>query len=115
MSYCIAFSIDGATDVTRRYVRDEASYGLPRTRVSEEFLSTIIKSIRSKRREQFSIEAKAKLIKEDMREEKELRMYVVRELVAQLPSNLEIFANEAPAESPKILDERRRGKLFRTR
>lgn len=88
LSYCIAFSGDGATDVTRRYVRDPSKYGCPRKRASEHTVMEIIKSIRSKRREKLSKEDKIRLIKEDIREEKELQMYLVQGLVVGLPASL---------------------------
>ena len=88
MSYCIAFSIDGATDVTRRYVRSAAAHGADRTRAPEEVLLFIINEIRKMRRETLSKEEKRRLIKEDDREEKELRNYVVRALTAEIESLL---------------------------
>ena len=84
MSYCIAFSVDGATDVTRRYVRNPAALGLDRNRCPEEVLLHITNEIRQKRREGLSKEQKRRLIKEDEREEKELRGYVVQALAAEI-------------------------------
>lgn len=88
LSYCIAFSSDGARDVTRRYVRDPPKYGCPRERASEHTVMEIIRSIRSKRRENLSKEYRQQLFKEDLREEKELQMYLVQGLVAGLSASL---------------------------
>ncbi|KKK15723.1 hypothetical protein P175DRAFT_0428696 [Aspergillus ochraceoroseus IBT 24754] len=84
LSYCIAFSIDGATDVTRRYVRSPAKHGLPRTRASEEVLVWVIQEIRKKRRENVAKLDGKRLLKEDEREEKELRMFTASALAAEL-------------------------------
>ncbi|KAJ4408206.1 Protein png1 [Gnomoniopsis sp. IMI 355080] len=71
MSYCIAFSTDGATDVTRRYV-GQAKYALPRDRCSEEALLQIITDIRSQNRANMIREERVKLELEDIDEDKEL-------------------------------------------
>lgn len=71
LSYCIAFSIDGAADVTSRYVVKEA-YSLPRDKCSEAQLADILAEITALRREQISDEDKARLTKEDEIEAKEL-------------------------------------------
>ena len=104
LSYCIAFSIDGATDVTQRYVRNWTKYGHPRTRASEEDLKDIIKHIRAKRREKLSNKDKVRLIKEDLGEENELKMYVVHALVAELLAQSSM--------NPKILAEKGGCKFF---
>ena len=84
LSYCIAFSIDGATDVTRRYVRSPIKHGAPRNRASEEVVHWVILEIRRKRRENLSKSDQKRLMKEDEREEKELRKYTASALAAEL-------------------------------
>lgn len=84
IAYCVAFSIEGATDVTRRYVRSPTKYGSHRTRAPEEVLLWVIQEIRKKRRENLGKTDERRLIKEDEREERELRAYMASSLAAEI-------------------------------
>ena len=108
MSYCIAFSIDGATDVTRRYVRNAADHGADRNRCPEEVLMYITNKIKSMRRETMSKEERKNLIIQDEREERELRGYVVQALAASIGRILPSNGNAGAGEEIK-LPERRSG------
>lgn len=78
MAYCIAFSHDGVTDVTRRYVRNTRSHALPRERCPEEVLLYILNEIRGKRRDRLNPEDIKRLEKEDRAEERELQLCVMQ-------------------------------------
>ena len=108
MSYCIAFSIDGATDVTRRYVRNAADHGADRNRCPEEVLMFITNEIKRMRRETMSKEERKKLIIQDEREERELRGYVVQALAASIGRMFPPNGNAGAGEEIK-LPERRSG------
>ena len=77
LAYCIAFSNDGAMDVTRRYVRDPVRHGRNRTRAPEDVLLWIIQEVRRRRQENLSPEERLRLLQEGEREERELQSYVV--------------------------------------
>ncbi|KAL9578071.1 MAG: hypothetical protein Q9212_005959 [Teloschistes hypoglaucus] len=107
MSYCIAFSAEGATDVTRRYVRDASKHGLDRNRAPEEVLVWITDEIKKLRRgDNTSKDDRRRLVVEDHREEKELRGYVVRALAAGLDRITLSDGQPSPAGEEQKLPER---------
>ncbi|RMD43926.1 hypothetical protein DV735_g1221, partial [Chaetothyriales sp. CBS 134920] len=98
MAYCIAFSVDGATDVTRRYVRNPA-HALARTRCPEEVLLFIIHEIRKMRRENMDKPIQNGLRHEDEREERELRRYVAHSLTAEMINQVNAVTNPGSNEA----------------
>jgi peptide-N4-(N-acetyl-beta-glucosaminyl)asparagine amidase len=88
LGYCIAFSRDGATDVTRRYVRNFQRSAGPRTRCPEPVLLHVLEELRQQRRNDMPKPEKFRLKGEDMREDKELSINVARSLAMDLCQSL---------------------------
>ncbi|KAI9835478.1 MAG: peptide-N4-(N-acetyl-beta- glucosaminyl)asparagine amidase [Sclerophora amabilis] len=113
MAYCIAFSLDGATDVTRRYVRHPAKHGLDRAKAPEEVLLHITDEIRRIRRETMSKDERRRLVKEDEREERELRGYVAQaiahDVTSMLPGTRQGNASGALTDDQKLPAGRQSG------
>lgn len=84
MRYCLAFSADGATDVTRRYCRDPVKYAAERSRCPEDVLLHILDEIRRLRRRNMDKDTKFRLEGEDALESRELRHYYVTALMAEV-------------------------------
>ena len=102
MAYCIAFSIDGATDVTRRYVRSPVKHGMDRTRAPEEVLLWVIHEIRRIRREKLSKEERRRIMKEDEREEREMRAYMAQSITAEINNLLPNATSNARPDEVKV-------------
>jgi hypothetical protein len=102
MSYCIAFSAEGATDVTRRYVRRDED-AKPRTACPESVLLHILNEIKSARRADISPLKRVRLAREDGWEERELARYIGAALANSItlspPDNAR---NETVEEVPRL-------------
>ncbi|EGX91776.1 peptidase (PNG1) [Cordyceps militaris CM01] len=89
LTYVIAFSVDGATDVTRRYLRAVSLFReRPRTRCSEEALVYILREITAMRRTSMEEDKVARLKEEDAREQRELAAYMVASITNEFVSSL---------------------------
>lgn len=80
LSYCIAFSPEGAVDVTHRYVRS-SRFAAERTRCTEAELLHIVKEITGLRRGKLSVEERFELERGSVKESKELRSYAISGVV----------------------------------
>jgi peptide-N4-(N-acetyl-beta-glucosaminyl)asparagine amidase len=88
ISYCIAFSRDGATDVTRRYVRNFSKGGGERNRCSEPNLLYILEEIKNLRRKDIDKNERLRLKAEDIREDQEMSQHVALSLALELCKSL---------------------------
>ncbi|OMP88524.1 Protein png1 [Diplodia seriata] len=103
LSYCIAFSKDGATDVTRRYVRSQGFAGA-RKRASEAELLHILNEICAERRKDMSAEQKIRLKREDEAEQRELQAFVLKQITQELCS-LDVAAVSTVSSCQPDIDE----------
>lgn len=122
LGYCVAFSADGAMDVTRRYVRNIAKYSAERTRAPESVLLHIMDEIRALRRQNLTKQDKFRLEGEDMRENRELQQIVVNSIAAEIckivPGQWAEGARRSDADARKAAEARQNGEcglgLFHT-
>ncbi|GAB7353626.1 hypothetical protein MBLNU459_g4041t1 [Dothideomycetes sp. NU459] len=115
LGYCIAFSADGAMDVTRRYVRNPAKHGLPRTKAAEAALLHIMDEIRSMRRRDMNKTDKFRLEGEDMREDREFRQNIIESIAKDIGRMLP-GGSRADPDLIKAQEERERNAAWlRTR
>ncbi|KAI1274479.1 hypothetical protein F5Y07DRAFT_214853 [Xylaria sp. FL0933] len=97
LSYCIAFSNEGAVDVTRRYVHKEELLK-PRERCSELALFYMLKNITAERRAKFSKEDQERLRLGDAAEQKELQTFRVRSITREVIASLTPPSASSPGQ-----------------
>jgi peptide-N4-(N-acetyl-beta-glucosaminyl)asparagine amidase len=107
LGYCIAFSRDGATDVTRRYVRNFTKHGTERARCPEPVVLHVLDEIRASRRRDMPKPDKFRLQGEDMCEDRELSLFVTNSLVKELCRSLKDHQPDPDAQ--KAAEARRAG------
>ncbi|KAI0424664.1 hypothetical protein F5Y09DRAFT_353183 [Xylaria sp. FL1042] len=106
LSYCIAFSNEGAVDVTRRYVRQEGLLK-PRNRCSELTLLYMLKNITAERRCKLSKEDQERLRLGDTAEQKELQTFRVQSITRELIVSLTPPSEPSPSQQrPKSRESR---------
>jgi peptide-N4-(N-acetyl-beta-glucosaminyl)asparagine amidase len=105
LAYCIAFSRDGATDVTRRYVRNFTNSGSERARAPEPVLLYILDEIRALRRRDMSKNDKFRLKGEDMREDQEMSRFIALSLATELVKSLDKNSDVHKAEEARLNGE----------
>ena len=83
-SYILAFSVEGAQDVSRGYIKDYEAALSRRTRMLEEDLQTVLREVTKNRRAQLSAEKLQELAREDEGERRFL--YGIKEDDVDLPA-----------------------------
>lgn len=114
LAYCIAFSADGAMDVTRRYVRNPATQALPRDKAPAAALLHIMDEIRALRRRNMDKKEKFRLEGEDMREDKEFRQFIIESLARDI-ARLLPGATRSDPDAQKAAEQRADAEWARVR